>query len=204
LDALGDAPDALPDVGWSMPAPAFGESSEDMADRTAILSPAMAASLTSRSDAQPSTPAPASAPDTLDGDIALDALVRSAKPSPPRPGFGAPADSAPARVDFADEVTRDGEEPLVDRSAPALAPAQISAFAAPPLSPLDDLDALVTSKKADEMVGDDEILDVEDHELATSIGRSPLAVDSEDEVIIADDFDDVEMLDDDDVRPPRR
>jgi hypothetical protein len=165
----------------------------------------MTASLTSRSNAQPSTPAPASSPDTLDGNIGLDALVRDAKASPPRPGFGdlSPEKGTARPVDFADEVTRDGEDPLLDPNPPPLPPAQISAFTAPEISPLDDLDALVTSRKAEEMVGDDEILDVEDHELATSIGRSPLAADSEDEVIIADDFDDVEMLDDDDVRPRR-
>lgn len=188
--------DPVPDLGWSMPSPAA-----DTADRTAIVSPALSAGLRSQEDAQPSTPAPAAIPD--DDDFALDALVRASSP-PPRP------EGSARPVDFADDITRDGEGSLSDeimmgtrRPAPLAPPPPIASFTAPELSALDDLDALVTSRKAEEMVGDDEILDVDENELATSIGRSPLAVDGEDEVMIADDFDDVEMLDDDDARPRR-
>ncbi len=185
-----------------------GPSEADEADSTAIAGPQLTSMLASGLRSQPPSPAPE---EDSDADFALDSLLRDAAPKKAASSDDNTRGTArPGAVDFADEITRDGEQPLDDlkpRSTPPplpVAPAPAPAVAAPPraASALDDLDALIVRRKDEELVGDHEIMDVDDNELSTSIGRSPMAADSEDEVMIADDFDDVEMLDDDD--HPRR
>ncbi len=114
---------------------------------------------------------------------------------------------APAKnLDFGDEVTRDGpiEGLLESRSEKRSAPPPLPPNGGPVVPParpsaLDDLDALIADRapKGDEEIHDGDVLDLDEADLVTSIGRSPMAADSE-EVIVADDFDDVEMVDDDD------
>lgn len=128
-------------------------------------------------------------------------------------GFPPPNGAPTQNLDYGDEVTRDGplegldprervDTPPVSRpekrsAPPPLPPSPMVPPARP--SALDDLDALIADRapKAGEDLLDDDVLDLDEGDLVTSIGRSPMAADSE-EVIVADDFDDVEMVDDDD------
>jgi len=122
----------------------------------------------------------------------------------------------PATLDYAgDEATRDGLVPgLHDtnvppseskrRSGPPALPGSIPP-SIPPARPsaLDDLDALIADRSPKiEELGDGDLMDLDEADLVTSIGRSPVAGEPEEDVIIADDFDDVEMLDEED-RPRR-
>ena len=121
----------------------------------------------------------------------------------------------PTAPDYPEEVTRDGGEPVPfdagppsepkRRSGPPALPTNAPPPSIPPAraSALDDLDALIADRgpKAEEL-GDGDLLDLDEADLVTSIGRSPMAGEPEEDVIIADDFDDVEMLDDDE-RPRR-
>ncbi len=148
------------------------------------------------------------------GDARAQALARLRPASAtPKTARDAPLNAEPP--DFADEITRDGQDDIVPpskpRGGPPVLPAPETAPAPAPevrASALDDLDALLTGRgpKSDELAEVD-LLDVDEAELMTSIGQAP-SPDDDDDVIIADDFDDVEMLDDDhdkkpDLRPRR-
>jgi len=167
-------------------------------------------------DLAPPPRSPIALEDDPEADLALDALVGAAGPAPEP--FAARGLSEPADLDGPstkltgglDEVTHDGLGDALSVPTPPESKRRSGPPALPPSVPparpsaLDDLDALIADRapKVEELL-DGDVMDLDEADLVTSIGRSPMATDpSEDDVIIADDFDDVEMVDDED-RPRR-
>jgi hypothetical protein len=169
------------------------------------------------SDLAPPPRSPIALEDDPEADLALDALVGGATPAPEpfaARGFAEPhsdLDGPSTKLTSGlDEPTHDGVGDALSVPTPPESKRRSGPPALPPSVPparpsaLDDLDALIADRapKVEEL-NDGDVMDLDEADLVTSIGRSPMATDpSEDDVIIADDFDDVEMVDDED-RPRR-
>lgn len=193
----------------------------DAHDSTAIASPQMTALALKEAsrraaglvDLAPPPRSPIALEDDPEADLALDALVGAAGPAPVPLTARGPADLDGPSTKLTgglDEVTHDGLGDALSVPTPPESKRRSGPPALPPSVPparpsaLDDLDALIADRapKAEEVL-DGDVMDLDEADLVTSIGRSPMATDpSEDDVIIADDFDDVEMVDDED-RPRR-